>query len=223
MRSGSRFNRFMSKAGLALALCLVMPVGSAQGLKVPNVLADTASSRTTATDTRASQETTEEVLRVEPVIRDGRLYIDADIDFELSPELQDVVYKGIPLYFTVDVEIRSTRWWWFDKTIVDTSQTWRVTYNALTRQWRVGAGELLLPESSLNEALDSLRHVRGWAVAPVSDFTKNTELYGRLRLRLDTSLLTRPFQVDAMNRRAWTLSTPWKNFTFSISDVGHQP
>lgn len=222
MRAGRSFNRFVRKAGLALALCLVVPVGSAQGLRVTDAVTDNTPTMATVVDT-GQQGTTEEVVRVEPVIRDGRLYIDADVDFELSPELQDVVYKGIPLYFTVDVEIRSTRWWWFDKTIVDANQTWRVTYNALTRQWRVGSGELLLPESSLNEALASLRHIRGWAVAPVSDFDKNTELYGRLRLRLDTSLLTRPFQVDAMNRRAWTLSTPWKNFTFSISDAEHQP
>jgi hypothetical protein len=92
-----------------------------------------------------------------------------------------------------------------------------VVYNALTRQWRVGTGDLSLPESSLDDALSLLRNIRGWDVANIKDL-ETDELYeGQLRLRLNTSLLARPFQVDAFNSSAWSLATPWKNFTFSIS------
>ncbi|MCQ9615597.1 DUF4390 domain-containing protein [Paenalcaligenes niemegkensis] len=170
-----------------------------------------------------SENANEQVTGVEPVIRDGKLYIDADIEFELSPELEDAAYKGVPLHFTADVEIKQARWWWFDKNVIKESQTWRVMYNALTRQWRVGTGELLVPESTLNDALAPLRHIRSWAVAYAHDLDKDEELTGRIRLRLDTSLLARPFQVDAINSRSWTLATPWKDFSFSISDVAPQP
>ncbi len=164
-----------------------------------------------------AQTETERVLRVEPVVRDGKLYIDADIDFAVSGDLRNAAEKGVPIYFTADLEIVSKRWWWFDKTVISEQKTWRVVYNALTRQWRVGTGDLSLPESSLDDALSLLRNIRGWDVANIKDL-ETDELYeGRLRLRLNTSLLARPFQVDAFNSSAWSLATPWKNFTFSIS------
>ncbi|MBV6273299.1 DUF4390 domain-containing protein [Alcaligenaceae bacterium CGII-47] len=161
--------------------------------------------------------------RVDPVLNNGQLYIDADIEFELSPELRDAAQKGLPLYLTVDLNISHSRWWWFDKTIASTELTWRIQYNALTRQWRVGTGTLSLPASTLDEALALVRHVRGWDVAAASDLAADTQYSGRMRMRLDTSRLARPFQVDALNSAAWSLTTPWKNFTFSISDVDSQP
>ncbi|GHC49663.1 hypothetical protein GCM10010096_21820 [Alcaligenes pakistanensis] len=165
----------------------------------------------------------ERVVKVEPRIRDDKLYIDADVEFELSPELRTAAEKGVPLYFTVEVELAQPRWYWFDKNVVKEQQTWRVVYNALTRQWRVGTGDLSLPESSMNDALGMLRHIRGWAVAYVADLDHDQEYQGRLRLRLDTSLLARPFQVDAINSSAWTLATPWKTFSFSVSVAEPQP
>lgn len=158
----------------------------------------------------------ETVTEVTPLIKEGELIINADISFMLSDELQEVALKGVPLHFTADVEIKSNRWWWFDKTEIQQSQTWRVVYNTLTRQWRVGSGDLLWPASSLQDALYPMRHLRNWVVASSHDLDPNQIYQGRLRLRLDTSLLTRPLQVDALNGRAWSLATPWKNFSFSV-------
>ncbi len=163
------------------------------------------------------------VLQVDPVVHDGRLYVDADVDIVVSGDLRNAAEKGVPIYFTADVEIVSKRWWWFDKTVVKDQMTWRIVYNALTRQWRVGTGELSLPESSLDDALSVLRNIRGWAVADVKDLEHDVTYHGRIRVRLDTSLLARPFQVDAYNSSAWSLATPWKNFTFSISIAEPRP
>lgn len=163
------------------------------------------------------------VLRIDPVARDGKLYLDADVDLDVQGDLRNVAQKGVPLYFTADVEVVSKRWWWFDKTIVQEQITWRIVYNALTRQWRVGTGDLSLPEASLDDALARVRHIRGWAVADLDDFKYDETYQGRFRVRLDTSLLARPFQVDALNSSAWSLATPWKNFSFSISVDALQP
>lgn len=163
------------------------------------------------------------VKRIEPILRDGRLYIDADVDLTLSPDLRHTASRGVPIYFTADLEIVSRRWWWFDKVVVDEQLTWRVVYNALTRQWRVGTGDLSLPEASLDDALSLVRHIRGWAVADIADLDPDASYEGRLRLRLDTSLLARPFQIDALNSSAWVVATPWKDFSFSVSVDGSQP
>ncbi|WP_322996143.1 DUF4390 domain-containing protein [Castellaniella sp.] len=158
-----------------------------------------------------------QVSRIAPTIEAGQLLIEADIDFTLSGELRNAAQKGVPLYFTVDLEIREPRWWWFDKALVTTGQTWRIQFNALTRQWRVTLDDLSLPATTLDEALNLVRHIRDWRVGPISQFKPDVDYQGLLRLRLDTARLARPFQVDALNSNAWSLTTPWKNFTFTVS------
>ncbi|MEO6986192.1 MAG: DUF4390 domain-containing protein [Paralcaligenes sp.] len=157
------------------------------------------------------------IVKIEPVARDGKLYIDADVQFDLSSELRNAAQKGVPIYFTADLEITSKRWWWFDRTLVNKQRTWRIVYNALTRQWRVGTGELSLPESSLDDSLSVIRHIRGWDVVDTRSMDSGRTYHGRIRVRLDTSRLARPFQIDAISSNAWSLATPWKDFTFSVS------
>jgi len=175
-----------------------------------------------AVEGRAHAES-EQVVRIDPVVRDGKLYIDADVDFEVSSELRNAAQKGVPIYFVADLEIVSRRWWWFDRVLVDSQQSWRVVYNALTRQWRVGTGDLSWPEATLDDALSLVHNIRGWAVADVSALEPGQEYHGRLRVRLDTSRLPRPFQIDAYNSKAWYLVTPWKDFSFSVSGDARDP
>lgn len=157
------------------------------------------------------------VTRIEPRIERDRLLIDADVDFELNSQLRDAAQRGVPLYFTADAIITRNRWWWFDRTEVDTQMTWRIVYNALTRQWRVGVGELTLPVSSLDDAMDVMRRIRNWDVGSTEGLDVGTHYTGQMRLRLDTALLPRPFQVNALNNSSWTPATPWAEFEFSIS------
>lgn len=163
------------------------------------------------------------VVRVEPAVRDGRLEIDADIEFELNQQLRDAAQRGVPLYFTADLTMTQERWWWFDKPLVDTSRTWRVVYNALTRQWRAGVGELSFPVASLDDAMSVIRHIRNWSVADAGDFDEGVLYGGQLRLRLDTSLLPRPFQVNALNSSSWAQGTPWTDFSFTLSAKEKDP
>src|SRR3546814_7280817 len=70
------------------------------------------------------------VIRLEPKVRDGKLYIDADVELAVTGDLRHIAQKGVPVYFTADVEIVSERWWWFDKVVVNEQQTWRIVYRS---------------------------------------------------------------------------------------------
>lgn len=157
------------------------------------------------------------VISVDPVIRDGKLEVDADIDIQLNDHLQSAAERGLALYFTADIMIRRDRWWWFDESVVDASRTWRVVYNVLTRQWRVATDTLSWPVSSLDEAMDMVRHIQHWALIDVADLDREVAYKGRLRLKLDTSHLTRPFQISANNSSAWALETQWADFSFELA------
>jgi hypothetical protein len=161
-----------------------------------------------------------QIKKIEPLIGEGHLTMDLDVGLKLSPIVLEAAERGVPLYFTLDVKIKAPRWWWLDKSIVETSLTRRMSYNTLTQQWRVATGDLFLPVASLQDALAVLEKVRGWPVAPLDRFEPNVRYEGEVRIRLDTSHLARPLQLDARNRGAWSLTSPWKPFDFSVRKVG---
>jgi len=157
-----------------------------------------------------------QIKRIEPLIGEGHLTMDLDVNLKLSSIVIDAAERGVPLYFTLDVKITSPRWWWWDRKVVETSFTRRMSYNTLTQQWRVATGDLFLPVASMQEALAVLEKVRGWPVAPLDRFEPNVRYDGAVRIRLDTSHLARPLQLDARNRGAWSLTSAWAPFDFSV-------
>ncbi|MDP4970043.1 MAG: DUF4390 domain-containing protein [Burkholderiaceae bacterium] len=164
-----------------------------------------------------------QIKKIEPLISEGHLTMDLDVGLKLSSIVLEAAERGVPLYFTLDVKIKAPRWWWLDKSIIDTSLTRRMSYNTLTQQWRVATGDLYLPVASLQEALAVMEKVRGWPVAPLDRFEPNIRYEGAVRIRLDTTHLARPLQLDARNRGAWSLTSPWKPFDFSVRKAGATP
>ena len=162
------------------------------------------------------------VVSVQPAVRDGKLQIDADVEFELNQQLRDAAQRGVPLYFTADLTITAIAGGGSTNPGRH-HRTWRVTYNALTRQWRAGVGELSFPVASLDDAMSVIRHIRNWQVADADDFDEDTRYDGQLRLRLDTSLLPRPFQVNALNSSSWIQAPPWVDFVFEINGLEKDP
>lgn len=83
--------------------------------------------------------------------------LSATYAFDLTHGLEDALARGIPLYFTTDVEINRPRWYWFDEKTIRASQTARISYNVLTRQYRASIiGSLQQNFSSLDDALTQI-------------------------------------------------------------------
>lgn len=135
--------------------------------------------------------------------------LDADFDFELPYALEDAVNRGIALYFVIDFELYRERWYWFDRQLAERSLTYRLTYSALTRQYRLARGSLALPFDTLAEALAVLRRLRGWTVLDPGTLRPGEDYHARLRMRLDTGQLPKPFQINALTNRDWTLASDW--------------
>lgn len=144
------------------------------------------------------------------------LVLNADVSLNLNNQLEDAAERGLPLFFTVEVEINRPRWYWFDETVLSATQTWRIAHNPLTHQWRVSSGSLALPVSSLSEALSVVRHVRNWRIADKDSFKPGSNHEGRMRVRFDVSQLSKAFQVNALNSSDWSLATPWTEFSVQV-------
>ncbi len=139
---------------------------------------------------------------------DPGAYVDAQFDLQLPAALRDAVDHGIALYFAIDVEVTRSRWYWFDKRVVDDALEYRLSFSPLTREYRLARGGLAQPFESLDQALATLRRVAQWRVADAAAL-EGGNLHARIRMRLDTSMLPKPFQVNALTDRDWTLVSDW--------------
>jgi hypothetical protein len=148
----------------------------------------------------------------------GGWSLDARFDFELNSNLEDAVNKGIPLYFTTDFELSRPRWYWFDEQPVSVSQSIRLSFQPLTREYRVSTGGLQLGFSTLKDALAVIQHVTSWHVIDRNQVQTGETYTASVRMQLDIALMPKPFQIDAVNNRDWNLSSDWKRFTFTVTE-----
>ena len=92
--------------------------------------------------------------------------------------------------------------------------TYRLSYHALTRQYRVSTGTLQLGFPTLAEALGVMAHVRDWKIGDHGALHPGESYAASVRMRLDTTQLPKPFQINAITSRDWTLESAWKRFVF---------
>ena len=142
------------------------------------------------------------------------LMLDADFAFELTPRLAEVVANGVPIYFRVEFELIRRRWYWFDDTTAVRRLQVRLSYHALSRQYRLSTGLLQQNFSTLEEALNVLRRVRNWLVVERS-VPLSGDYEAALRMRHDVSLLPKPFQLSALASREWSLQSEWNRWNFT--------
>ena len=144
---------------------------------------------------------------------DDALVLAADFEFELNPRLGEVVANGVPLYFVVEFELARPRWYWFDEKTASGNLQRRLSYHALSRQYRLSTGMLQQSFATLEEALNVLRRVRNWPVVDRTAIFADSEYEATVRMRLDITQLPKPFQLSALTSRELHLESPWKRFT----------
>jgi hypothetical protein len=160
-----------------------------------------------------------EITNPQLVASDDGYVLSADFTFDLNERLEDAVSKGLVLHFVTEFVLTRPRWYWLDETLVRSSQTYRLSYHALTRQYRLTTGGLHQSFDSLSDALRVLRRLRNWEVVEKGDGSgvRPGETYvAALRLRLDISQLPRPFQISALGNRDWSLASDWKTWQVTI-------
>ena len=136
--------------------------------------------------------------------------LDADFDLTLNLTLEEAIVRGVPLYFAVEFELLRPRWLWFDEPIATHTINYRLSYNALTRQYRLSSGGAFFQNlATLEEAQRLIGRVRGRPVVEKSAVVKGTRYDAGVRLRLDTSQLPKPFQISALTSRDWSLQSEW--------------
>jgi hypothetical protein len=149
---------------------------------------------------------------------DQHLLLSADASLALGERLIEAAERGVGLVLLAELELIQARWYWLDRKVLRAERRWRISHNALTRQWRLAADDALaLQVDSLDEALRLVGRIRDWKI-PLPDGLPNGELLGRLRIRVDLSQLPKPFQLNALSNSDWTSDDAWTLFPVKLGN-----
>ncbi|POR10476.1 DUF4390 domain-containing protein [Diaphorobacter sp. MNS-0] len=144
------------------------------------------------------------------------LYLSATLQLELPELVKDALYKGISVFFITEAEVVRQRWYWSDKVVAQASRFLRLSYQPLTRRWRVvqsstpfapsGLGVSLGQNfDTLQDALASMQRIARWKIADEGQVDEGVTYVMNFQFRLDTSQLPRPLQIGAVGRSGWNM------------------
>lgn len=142
--------------------------------------------------------------------RDGRLRLDADLEYRLSDDALEALDNGVALTFVVEIEVQR-RWLGFwPRTVLQLEQRYQLSYRALSGQYTVA--ELDRDEQrnypSRGAAIEALGTIRGLAVADAGRLAKGHHS-GRIRTFLDIDNLPLPLRPTAYLSAGWQLESAW--------------
>lgn len=161
-----------------------------------------------------------EVRRAEAHFSDGSYQLSADFDINFKFVVEQALEQGVPLYFISEFTLTHPRWYWLDEEVAHSDQTIKLSYNTLTRQYRITRGALFQNFASLNDALHIIGHQ---SAAPIPAellqggggyiseklLKKDNGYVAAVRMRLDVTQLPKPLQVNALTSDDWNLNSDW--------------
>lgn len=150
---------------------------------------------------------------VEP---DGAVVVSAQMVLMLSRPMVEALHQGIPVYFVAQASLTRTRWWLWDKKDIDAHRYWRLSYQPLTRVWRLQSSQesskhtdssqgLAQYFDSLDQALAVMQRISNWRIGERSELARDQAYEAQFSLGVDQERLPRPLQFDAQGRNDWDL------------------
>ena len=160
---------------------------------------------------------------------DEGLFLSATLQLDLPALAEDALHKGIPMHFVTEAEVVRDRWYWYDQHVVTTVRHMRLSYQPLTRRWRLNVSSAPFESSGIGvvlgqnfdqlaDVLAAMQRIARWRIAEPEAIDPQARYIVHLRFRLDMSQLPRPLQIGAMGRSGWNLSMA-RSLRFPVEPV----
>lgn len=175
-------------------LCLCIPAAQADGISVSKA------------ELRAAE---------------GGHQVTADFGIGLNFVVEQALTHGVPLYFTSEFSLTRPRWYWLDEEIAHSEQTAKLSYNILTRQYRITRGTLFQSFDGLEDALLVLGH-QVFPRIPASQIKADGNYVAAVRMSLDITQLPKPLQVNALATKDWDLDSGWRRWSVNAAATGKE-
>jgi hypothetical protein len=146
-----------------------------------------------------------ELVTLRTSVADGALNLEFGARVTLPRAVEEALSRGVPVYFVAEATLRRSRWYWRDERVARVSRSWRIAYQPLTGNWRVGLGGLNQNLPTLAEALAAASGSAGWKLADLAQLDPDRDYYVEFQYRLDTSQLPGPMQFGLGTQADWAL------------------
>lgn len=144
------------------------------------------------------------------------MLLSAALAFDLPEHVEDALLKGITMHFVLQAQVLRERWYWSDLEMAQSARYLRLSYQPLTRRWRLhtsstpftGSGlGLALSQTydDLAEAINAMQRIARWKIAESGQVPDDMPVTVQMRFGLDLSQLPRPLQIGAFGRSGWNL------------------
>lgn len=140
--------------------------------------------------------------------------LTAEFSIDLGPRLEDAVGRGVPLHFRLEFTLARKRWYWVDEHVAGHVINYRLSYHALTRQYRLALGGLHRNFDTLTEALQVLERTARLHVVDRAQLIPGENHAAAVRLSLDHTQLPKPLQLDALADREWRVEAKTLRWNF---------
>lgn len=149
--------------------------------------------------------------------RDGDdLLLTSSLHWVLPDLVQDALLKGIPVHFIAQADMGRERWYWSNQELLSAERFMRLSYQPLTRRWRLYTGSqpfegqglgvaLSSTFETLQEAVQAMQRIVRWRIGAIADLPSSGSAMLQLRFRIDLSHFPRPLQIGALGRSDWNL------------------
>lgn len=150
---------------------------------------------------------------------DDGIYLTAAVQFELPTLVEEVLDKGIAIYFVAEAEVFQERWYWTDRKVAQVTRHMRLAYQPLTRRWRLNVSPVPITGAagfgvslnqnfeSLADAMEAVKRIGRLRLGDAADIGEESLHQVVFRFRLDTSQLPRPFQIGVVGQADWNIAT----------------
>lgn len=140
--------------------------------------------------------------------------ITASFAIKLTPRLEEAIERGVSLHFRFEFILTRKRWQVYDEHIAGRVLSYKLSYHALTRQYRLTQGSQSQNFDSLDDALKTLGRPPRLHAVERSALVPGEPYRAAVRLSLDHEQLSKPLQIDALGDRGWRIETKPQRWDF---------
>ncbi|BCL76414.1 hypothetical protein JHS3_21500 [Jeongeupia sp. HS-3] len=158
----------------------------------------------------------------------NRVEVSARFTVSLNPTLENALANGASLPFVYEFQLTRPRGYAFYRQMADwfspTAELgYRLSYHAISRQYRLHLGSFYRSFQTLDEALKALGVVRDWGVLVGTSIAEDkSDFAGKVRLRLDMSQMPKPFQLSTLGQDDWKFESAWVDISPSRNEAAHE-
>ncbi len=142
----------------------------------------------------------------------------ARFDIRLSHRIEQALTHGIVLNFVSEFTLTRSRWYWLNEVASKTEQTTKLSYSALTRQYRIKRGSIFQNFANLDDALQVLGNQFSQPI-PTELLNRSSGYTAYARMRLDVTQLPKPLQVNALTSDEWKLDSEGYSWVLTPAEI----